>query len=113
MSSDRQTPQTRSRRQFLQSSGVAAGAALGSLATPLAAQAACAAAPQTWDQTTDVLVVGTGFAGLTAAIEARLAGAEVLVIDKMPLATPSSTGATSARPVRRCRRPRASTTRPN
>ncbi|MBL8313513.1 MAG: flavocytochrome c [Rubrivivax sp.] len=85
MSSDRPTPQPRSRRQFLQSSGVAAGAALGSLAAPLTAQAACAAAPQTWDQTTDVLVVGTGFAGLTAAIEARLAGAEVLVIDKMPV----------------------------
>ncbi len=73
------------RRQFLQTSGLAAGAALGAMAAPLAAQAACQAPPQTWDAVTDVLIVGTGFAGLTAAIEARLAGAEVLVIDKMPV----------------------------
>jgi len=31
----------------------------------------------------DVVVVGTGFAGLSAATEARVAGASVLVIDKM------------------------------
>lgn len=34
---------------------------------------------------TDVLVIGSGGAGLTAAIEAKNAGAEVLVIDKMPI----------------------------
>jgi len=43
------------------------------------------AMPKRWDETTDVVVVGTGFAGLTAAIEARDAGAEVLVLDKMPV----------------------------
>ena len=32
----------------------------------------------------DVVVVGSGFAGLSAAIEARKAGASVLVIEKMP-----------------------------
>lgn len=32
----------------------------------------------------DVVVVGSGFAGLSAAIEARKAGATVLVIEKMP-----------------------------
>lgn len=32
---------------------------------------------------TEVLVVGSGYAGLSAAIEARLAGASVLVIEKM------------------------------
>jgi len=74
------------RRQFLQTSGIAAGAALSTMAAPLTARAgSCDAVPQSWDQTTDVLIVGTGFAGLTAAIEARLAGAEVLVIDKMPV----------------------------
>ena len=36
-----------------------------------------------WDDETDVLVVGTGFAGLAAAIEAKKAGSEVIVIDKM------------------------------
>lgn len=34
---------------------------------------------------TDVLVIGSGGAGLTAAIEAKNAGAEVLVIEKMPI----------------------------
>ena len=38
--------------------------------------------PKKWDQTVDVLVVGTGYTGLAAAIEAKDAGASVLVIDK-------------------------------
>lgn len=37
------------------------------------------------DEVCDVVVVGTGFAGLTAAIEARNSGAKVLVIEKMPV----------------------------
>ena len=36
-----------------------------------------------WDESYDIVIVGTGFAGLAAAIEARHAGASVLVIDKM------------------------------
>lgn len=40
---------------------------------------------QDWDETTDVIVVGSGFAGLAAAIEARKAGARVLVLEKMPV----------------------------
>jgi succinate dehydrogenase/fumarate reductase flavoprotein subunit len=39
----------------------------------------------TWDETTDVVVVGTGAAGLTAAIRAADAGARVLVVEKMPV----------------------------
>lgn len=38
---------------------------------------------ETWDALVDVLVVGSGFAGLAAAIEARAAGCSVLVIEKM------------------------------
>ena len=38
---------------------------------------------QPWDDQTDVVVVGSGFAGLAAAIEARTAGSKVLVIEKM------------------------------
>jgi succinate dehydrogenase/fumarate reductase flavoprotein subunit len=39
-----------------------------------------------WDKQVDVLVVGTGFAGLSAAIEAGEAGKKVLVIEKMKAA---------------------------
>jgi flavocytochrome c len=38
--------------------------------------------PQKWDQSFDVVVIGTGFAGLAAAIEAHDAGSSVVVIDK-------------------------------
>lgn len=40
--------------------------------------------PKQWDETCDVAVVGTGFAGLAAAIEAAKAGAKVTVLEKMP-----------------------------
>lgn len=36
-----------------------------------------------WDETCDVLVIGSGFAGIAAAIAAREAGASVLVLEKM------------------------------
>src|ERR1700721_3046906 len=37
-----------------------------------------------WDVTADVVVVGYGYAGAVAALEAREAGADVLLIEKMP-----------------------------
>lgn len=40
--------------------------------------------PKKWDETTDVIVIGSGFAGLAAAIEAAAAGAKVMVLEKMP-----------------------------
>jgi len=36
-----------------------------------------------WDEITDVVVIGSGFAGLAAAIEARNAGASVIILEKM------------------------------
>ena len=40
--------------------------------------------PTAWDESTDVVVVGYGYAGAAAAIEAHDAGARVLLIEKMP-----------------------------
>ena len=39
--------------------------------------------PADWDEETDVAVIGSGFAGLAAAIEARNANAEVVILEKM------------------------------
>ncbi|MCW2620971.1 MAG: putative Succinate dehydrogenase [Frankiales bacterium] len=43
------------------------------------------AGPGHWDETIDVVVVGTGAAGLTAAVRASDAGARVLVVEKSTL----------------------------
>lgn len=68
-----------SRRDWLKT---AAGSAL--LAGASSAQAQCTdPMPAKWDETFDVVVIGSGFAGLSAAIEARLAGASVCVLEKM------------------------------
>ncbi|MDR1573822.1 MAG: flavocytochrome c [Clostridiales Family XIII bacterium] len=40
-------------------------------------------APAEWTEETDVVVVGSGFAGLAAAAEAALAGARTVVLEKM------------------------------
>lgn len=41
-------------------------------------------APRKWDRVADVVIVGTGFAGMTAAITAHDLGASVLVLEKAP-----------------------------
>ena len=69
-----------SRRRFLQQLGAAT---LGA-----AAFGAEAAAPlqrsgvKRWDLSTDVLVVGSSAGGISAAIEARRSGAQVIVLEK-------------------------------
>ena len=46
--------------------------------------ARAAGAERTWDAECDVLIVGSGYTGLAAAIEADAAGADVKIIDKRP-----------------------------
>ncbi len=73
------------RRDFLKTTGsvAAAGVAAGALfAGPT--KAFGADMPQKWDEEVDVVIIGSGFAGLAAAIEAKQAGASVAVLEKMP-----------------------------
>jgi flavocytochrome c len=89
MKKDDVTEKTLSRRNFLKTAGgVAAVAGLATSGIPLMAEQAEAAGdalPKKWDETYDVVVIGSGFAGLSAAIEAKSAGASVVVIEKMPV----------------------------
>jgi len=99
-----------SRRNFLKTAGGAAAiAGLAASGIPMTAGNAQAAdaLPKKWDETYDVVVIGSGFAGLAAAIEAKNNGAkDVVVLEKCrPTAeTLSSTAAISALRTRSCRR---------
>ncbi len=70
------------KRTFLKGTA-AALASLGSIAS---AQAKAVSPDTTWDKETDVLVVGFGGAGASAAISAHDAGSRVLILEKMPVA---------------------------
>ncbi|WGW05989.1 flavocytochrome c [Tropicibacter oceani] len=74
-----ETNKTLTRRALL-GSGAAAGVGLTLAGT---VQAAPQPVPETWDEEVDVVIVGTGFAGLAAAIEAIKAGATVALLEKM------------------------------
>ena len=39
--------------------------------------------PESWDEETEVIVIGSGFAGLASAIEAKNAGSSVIILEKM------------------------------
>jgi succinate dehydrogenase/fumarate reductase flavoprotein subunit len=71
-----------SRRGFLKSAaiatpGMAAAASLESFAQNRSAL------PKKWDSEVDVVILGTGFAGLSSAITVKDAGAKVIVLEKM------------------------------
>lgn len=67
------------RRQLLGGMGLGAAASL----LPAAA-AGEARSVRRWDNSADVVVVGSGAAGTAAAIEARRAGAEAIVLESLP-----------------------------
>lgn len=65
--------------QALKSAGISAG--------DLAANPAKEEGPrQSVEETHDIIVVGAGGAGFCAAIEAKLAGADVIILEKLPIA---------------------------
>jgi succinate dehydrogenase/fumarate reductase flavoprotein subunit len=70
-----------SRRGFLKAGGVGAAMAMGSLgAIPFSASRA--AAQQAWDEEFDIVVAGSGCAGLVAAITAKALGSSTVVLEK-------------------------------
>lgn len=71
-----------SRRKFLSGATTAAGVTAISAMLPGIAQAAPAAVPKKWDYEADLVVVGLGGAGASAAIEGADAGASVIVLEK-------------------------------
>lgn len=82
-------PTSVSRRSVLKGAvGLGLLASTGGLAmnltAPNPAEAAVRKLPEKWDEVFDVIVVGSGFAGLAAATEAAGQGAKVVILEKMP-----------------------------
>ncbi|MGL4639439.1 MAG: flavocytochrome c [Shewanella sp.] len=77
------------RRQLLKGGMIMAAGLGASIALP--ATANCESVPVSFDEIVDVVVVGSGFAGMAAALQAREAGVSVMVIDKMPVFGGNST----------------------
>ncbi|MEE8717315.1 MAG: flavocytochrome c [Coriobacteriales bacterium] len=74
-----------SRRSFVGAAGagMAMAASASAISSARASESSAADDDVKWDEETDVLVIGTGFAGMAAAIEAKEAGSDVIIIDKM------------------------------
>jgi succinate dehydrogenase/fumarate reductase flavoprotein subunit len=87
MSSTENEEKKLSRREFFKGSaaGGVAGLVVGAGGTGLIMNASSKPwLPKKWDYETDVVVVGTGYAGQNAAIASSDAGASVLVLEKSP-----------------------------
>lgn len=78
-----------SRRKFLKTAAVGAGAV--AMAGGISGIGEAAAAPKKWDREADVVVVGSGGAGMTAAVRAADGGAKVIILQKTPTVLTTST----------------------
>src|ERR1039458_478727 len=72
---------TINRRDLLISGGGVAALVASNVASVDSASGQVPAIPTTWDREADVVVIGSGAAGLTAAIVARETGSSVTVLD--------------------------------
>src|SRR4030042_2835263 len=73
-----------SRRDFIRKTAVGIGATVMVGLSAETAGSKDIALPHKWDKESDVLIVGTGFAGLASAITSHDAGAKVLILEKAP-----------------------------
>jgi len=70
------------RRDLIKNAGLAGAAAVtGGLVGPTPAAAQAPQVPARWDREADVVIIGSGAAGMPAAIVARQAGSSVIVVD--------------------------------
>jgi 3-oxosteroid 1-dehydrogenase len=82
MKNDTDAKKALSRRSFIKTTAVGVGA---TALTGVGTKEAEAQGPNmNWDLEADIVVVGTGMAGMSAAVTAHDAGANVLVLEKMP-----------------------------
>ncbi|WP_298444889.1 flavocytochrome c [uncultured Ferrimonas sp.] len=73
------------RRRFLKGLGVAGAVAAAPMAAPALASSMRSDGVK-WDKTVDIAIIGSGFAGLAAGIEAKRQGANnVTIFEKMPV----------------------------
>jgi len=80
---DNESKKQVSRRRFLKSAAaVAPGVATAGVLNSWSQSST--QIPRKWDKEADVVVLGTGFAGLSTAITAKDAGAKVIILEKMP-----------------------------
>jgi len=82
-------PVNQSRRNLIKTGAAGLGAlAAGGLVSAMTPGVAKAAkpVPSSWDEEYDVVVVGSGYAALSAAIESHMAGAKTVIIEKMKVA---------------------------
>ena len=92
-----------------------AAAAAGIMASAAANAGIPAAKVEKYDEEYDVVIIGSGFAGMACALKAGRAGKKVLMLEKMPVVGGNSAICGATLPARStpCRRLRASRTAAN